>query len=110
MTGIGRPTTRLGRGDHLPVAEPAADAEVADEGATGGPRVAGGGRLEREQVRVGEVRDVDVVADARAVGRRVVVAEQRERAASLGRAKDVRDEVRLRIVVLAECARSRRRR
>ena len=64
--------------------------------------VPGRGRLEREQVRVGEVRDVDVVADARPVGRRVVVAEDRQRRAALGGREDVRDEVRLGVVVLAE--------
>ena len=66
-----------GRVEHLADAEAAAVAEVADEGVVRAA-VARRGRLEREQVRIGEVRDVDVVADARPVGRRVVVAEDRQ--------------------------------
>ena len=64
---------------HLADAEPAAVPEVADEWLVGA-RVARRGRLDAAQVRVGEVGDVDVVADAGAVGRRVVVAEDGQRA------------------------------
>ena len=90
-------------------AEPAAVAEVEDE-RLGRPRIVGRGRLEGEQVRVGEVGDVDVVADARSVGRRVVVAEERQRLGPSRPAReDVRDEVGLGVVDLAVPARSRRR-
>ena len=61
--GIGTPDDALGRGDDLADAEPAAAAEVADERRVRSS-VARRGRLEREEVGVGEVRDVDVVADA----------------------------------------------
>ena len=104
------PDDALGRLDHLADAEPAAAAEVADERRVR-PGVARRGRLEREEVRVGEVGDVDVVADAGPVGRRVVVAEERQLAPRAGgRGEDVGDEVGLGVVVLAERARWRRRR
>ena len=76
----------LGRREDLADAEAAAAAEVADQRAVG-PRVAGRRRLERPQVRVGEVDDVDVVADAGPVGRRVVVAEERQPAPAPHRAR-----------------------
>ena len=50
---------------------------------------------------VGQVFDVDIVADAGAVGGRVVRAEHRQRRGPLGGAQDVRDEVRFRLVLLA---------
>ena len=68
-------------------------------------RVARRGRLDRPQVRVGEILDMDVVADARAVRRGVVVAEHGQRLAALGRREDVGDEVGLGVVVLAELVR-----
>ena len=95
------PTDALGRRDDLTDREPAAVAEVADERLVG-PRIARRGRLDRPQVRVGEVRDVDVVADARPVRGRVVVAEDGQLGAALGGGQDVRDEVGLGVVVLAE--------
>ena len=49
--------------------------------------VVGSGRLEREQVRPRQVLDVDVVADAGPVGRRVVVAEERSAVAALDGAR-----------------------
>ena len=62
----------------------------------------GGGGVEGEQVGLGEVGDVDVVADAGAVGGRVVVAEDGDRlAAALGDLEDERDQVRLGVVALA---------
>ena len=54
------------------------------------------------QVCVGEVGDVDVVAQARAVGRRVVVAEDLQRVTPHRRIHRPRDHVDLRGVVLAE--------
>ena len=66
------------------------------------PRVAGRRRHERREMGVGEVRDMDVVADGRAIGRRVVVAEQRQRRAALDREQRVRDEVRLGPMDLAQ--------
>ena len=75
------PDDGLGRRDDLEVAEPAAVAEVAREEAIADPRVAGRRRLDRPEVGVGEVGHVDVVADARPVAGRVVVAEDRQRSA-----------------------------
>ena len=98
--------------------KPAGTAEVEGEGATArsssgaaGSAVRGSsgvGGLERRQVGVGEVVDVDVVADVRPVGRRVVGPEDRQRAAGLDREEDVRDEVRLRVVAARRCAPRRR--
>ena len=98
--GIGRPTTRLGGGHDLPDREAVAVAEVERDRPVGA-RIARRGRFQREQVRVGQVGDVDVVADAGPVGRRVVVAEDRRRPAGLDGLEDGRDQVRLGVVVLA---------
>ena len=54
------------------------------------------------QVRVGQIGHVDVVADARSVRCRVVVAEQGERLPALDRRQHGRDQVGLGIVVLAD--------
>ena len=105
---MARPVTSLGRREHLADGEAARRAEVAGERRAAARRrpgagIAGDGRLEqRGQVRVREVGDVDVVADRGTVGRRVVVAEQRQRRAALRREQDVRDQVRLRPVDLAQ--------
>jgi hypothetical protein len=56
--------------ENLVVGEPDAVAQVVD------PVLAGLDGVECEQVGLGEVGDVDVVADAGAVRRRVVIAEQ----------------------------------
>ena len=96
------PDDVLGRLDHLAHAEPAAAAEIADDRRIRSI-VARRGRFERAEMGVGEVRDVDVVADAGAVGRRVVVAVQRQLAPGAGgRGEDVRDQMGLGVVVLAE--------
>ena len=59
--------------------------------------------FEREHVRAGEVVDVDVVAHRGAVARRVVGAEHLHVVADAGGgAQHERDQVRLRVVVLAE--------
>ena len=76
--GIGPPDHALAGGEDLADAEPAGRAQVADERLVRA-RIAGRGRVDAAQVRVGEVGDVDVVADARPVGRGVVVAEDRQR-------------------------------
>ena len=61
-------------------------------------------RFERAHVRVGQIGHVDVVAQARAVRRRVVVAEHLQ-ALAAGRGVDrARDDVNLRRVILAELA------
>ena len=61
------------------------------------------GAGQREQVGVGEVLDVHVVADARAVGRRVVLAEDGQRLPlPRGDLQGQRDEVGLGRVPLAE--------
>ena len=70
-----------GRVEHLADAEAAGRCRGCRRAAVSVRAVARRGRLEREQVRVGEVRDVDVVADAGPVGRGVVVAEDRQRPA-----------------------------
>ena len=80
----GRPDHGLGRLDDLADREAAAVAEVADERLVR-PGIARRGRLDRPQVRVGEVRDVDVVAQARPVGGRIVVAEDRSARSCLRR-------------------------
>lgn len=52
---------------------------------------------------VSEIDDVDVVAQARAVRRRIVIAEDRDVIALAERdLQDQWDEVRLRVVVLAD--------
>ena len=83
--GSARPSTRSAACEDLADAEPAAAAEVAAPraGRRAGrrPSVASSA----EPVGLGEVHDVDVVADGRAVRRRVVVAEERERVAARGR-------------------------
>ena len=68
--------------------------------------------LERADVGVGEVADVDVVAQAGAVGRRIVLAEHLQRRAAGGGANRQRDEVNLVGVILADRCRpdARRRR
>ena len=79
----------------------AADAEVV------GPAAARLDRLQGEEVGLRQVVDVDVVADARPVGRRVVGAEHLDgRAAAQRGLEDERDQVRLGVVVLAEVART----
>jgi hypothetical protein len=85
-----------------------------DDGAHGvsAPRADVGGEAlaatpevpEREQVRAREVDDVHVVAHGRAVGRRVVGAEELQRRAARRRRDRERDEVALGRVVLAELA------
>src|SRR4029077_3446260 len=82
-------------------------AKVADQRFFRAP-IAWGGRLDRPQVRVGQIGDVDVVPDARAVGGRIVVAEDRQLGPAAGGAQDGRDQVRLRIVILAELVRGAR--
>ena len=57
-----------------------------------------------EHVRRREVADVDVVAQARAVRRRVVVAEDLEGAPPQRRVDRARDHVDLRRVILAQLA------
>ena len=86
--GIGRPTTRAAASSTSRTQNPSTVPRLQTSGrrpSAPPSAVARRGRLERAQVRVGEVRDVDVVADRRAVGRRVVVAEQRQRGPALGR-------------------------
>src|SRR5690606_8669868 len=79
--------------DHLADGEAVAVAEVADE------VFAGGGGVQGEQVGLGQVGDVDVVADAGAVGGGVVVAVDGDgRAAALGDLEDEGDEVGLGLV------------
>ena len=58
--------------------------------------------VEREHVRRRQIVHVDVVAEARAVRRRVVVAEHVKGAAPHGRIDRARNHVELRIVILAE--------
>ena len=84
------------RVEHLPHRVPRAAAQVDDVVLAGHPDG------QRPYVRVGEVDDVDVVADAGAVLGRVVGAEQRERLAGTGRRpQGVGDEVGLGGVPLA---------
>src|SRR6476469_5520015 len=85
--------------DDLSNREPCATAEVVDAVA------AGLGVFEGEQVCLGEVGDVDVVADAGAVGGRVVLAvDVDRRALTEGDLQDQRDEVGLGRVALTEAA------
>ena len=61
--------------------------------------------LDGGDVGVGEIADVHVVADAGAVGRRIVVAENVDRRlAAHGREQDERNEVRLGVMALADLA------
>jgi len=76
-----------------------AGAEIIDGGA---PRF--GERLERQDVGIREVGDVDVIAQAGAVGRRVVVAEDRQVRSAVSGVDRPRNQVDLRIVILAELA------
>ena len=99
---IGRPTTDSAAAMTSRFENPPPLPEVADE-RLGGSIVAGGRGLDGPQVRVGEVGDMDVIADAGAVGCRVVVTEHRQLAAPLGGHQDVRDEMCLGRVVFAEC-------
>ena len=100
---------RLGRREHLADREAAAVAQVERERLVRA-RIAGRGGLEGEEMGLREVGDVDVVADARPVRGRVVVAEDGQRRAAVDRAQDVRDQVGLGVVDLADACRSRRRR
>ena len=72
-------------------------------GPVGGPvrGSAGSVAMSASQVRRRQVLDVDVVADARPVRRGVVVAEERQLAPLFGRGQNVRDQMRLRRVLLA---------
>ena len=91
--------------DHFADAVAAADADVVRQ-AGSRPDL-----LQREDVRGGQVIDVDVVADAGAVGRRVVGAEDLDvRALAERGLEDERDQVRFGVVVLADGAVRRRRR
>ena len=67
-----------GRIEHLADAVAVAVAEVADQGLVS-PGIVERGRLQGSQMRLGQVRDMDVVADACPVRRRVIVAEDRDR-------------------------------
>ena len=73
-----------------------------------GPEVVGArrsvssNRLQRFDVRIGEIGDVHVIALARAVRRRVVVAEDLQAAAAGGRLDGPWDEVDLRRMILAD--------
>ena len=90
------------RVQHLLHGEAGARAQVVDL-VLAGPR-----RVQRLQVGVGEVGDVDVVADARAVGGGVVVAVDDEALAFPARhLQRERDQVRLRRVPLAAAAGAR---
>ena len=90
--------------DDLAVGEAGAVAEVED------PVSPGVHRVEGQQVGGGQVADVDVVADAGAVGGVVVVAEELELlAAAEGDLQGDRDEVGLRVVPLADHRPSGRR-
>src|SRR5208283_5586000 len=84
--------------DHLADREAGPVAEVVDA------VLAGPAGRQRTQVRVGQVADVDVVADAGPVGGGVVVAEDLHRAAFGRGGQHVGDEVGLRVVPLAEPA------
>src|SRR4051794_16336492 len=77
------------RRDDSPDRKPAAIPEVADERLVR-PRVSRRRRLERPDVRIGEVGNVDVVADARPVDGGVVVAEEGQLRPPFGGAEDVR--------------------
>ena len=70
----------LGRAKNLADAEAATAAEIADEGLDS-PIVIGRRRLERPNVGIGKIGDVDVVADACPVGRLVIRSEQGQRLA-----------------------------
>ena len=95
------PDDGRGRREDLADGEPAAAPEIEGQRLVRA-RIAGGGRLDRAQVRVGQVRHVDVVPDARPVRGRVVVAEEGQRQAALGGEQDVRDEMGLGVMVLAQ--------
>ena len=96
--------------EHLEVGEPGAAAQVVD------PVLTGHARLQGEHVGPGQVGHVDVVADAGAVRGGVVVAEQSHPtprpyppftvplhcAAAQGHPQDAGDQVRLRVVPLAQ--------
>jgi len=87
--------------DHLEDAESLAVAEVVGQNGMIGEG------FEGQDVRLGQVDDVDVVADARAVGRGVVVAEDGDgRALAEGHLQDERDEVGFGVVVLAALGRA----
>src|SRR3954449_13304149 len=99
-----RPDRTFRRRDDLPDRKTAAIPEVADERLIR-PRVPGRRRLERPDVRIGQVRDMDVVADARPVDGGVVVAEEGQLRRPFGGGEDVRDEMRLGPMDLAESLR-----
>ena len=115
FTAIGWPTTRsaaatiwrLLKPVPLPRLQMSGSARAACRAGSRIGRVRG---QERGQVCRGQVLDVDVVADAGAVGSGVVVAEERQLAALLGGSQDVGDQVRLGLVLLAVRSRWRRRR
>ena len=69
------------------------------------PPAVGVQMIQRQQMRLGQVGDVDVVAHAGAVRRRIVGAEHLQRRPAAERGVDrQRDQVRLRLVILAEPA------
>ena len=100
-TGMAAPTTRFRRRDDLADREAAAVPEIADQRLVG-PRIARRGGLDRPRVRVGQVGDMDVVAQAGPVRGRVVVAEDRQVGRAFRRGQDVRDEVGLGPMDLAD--------
>ena len=63
-----------------------------------------GDRLECPHVRVRQIRHVNVIAQARAVGRRVVVAEHLQAASARRRVDRARDDVDFRRVIFADLA------
>ena len=89
-----------GRFNDFANAESMPVAEVVDEASVRGD--IGVERFEGEEVGVGEVGDVDVIADAGAVGGGVVVAVDADRlAATQGDIQDERDEVGFGLVIFA---------
>ena len=64
--------------------------------------IPGSQSVQGPNVRVGDVRDVHVVALAGAVRGRIVVPEHLQRRSPAGRVEGARDQVNLRVVVLAE--------
>ncbi len=93
----GDATRRL---DDLADTESLAVAEVEDEPGFRCGSVSSA--LQREQMSIGQVGDVDVVADARAVRCRVVIAIDANRlAAPQSHVENQRNEVRLGLVIFA---------
>ena len=88
------------RFDDFANTEPMAIAEVVDESASSGD--IGFEGFESEQMSVGEIGDVDVIADAGAVGSRVVIAIDADGvAASEGDVENQRNQVRFGLVIFA---------